>query len=71
MLFYYSKKSISFRKKINIEKKESKGPNTLFRMEAVYLLLRLKSRRKSSKGNWREMLNLGHAGHQHAVSVVF
>ena len=40
-------------------------------MEAVYLLVKLKSMRKSSKENWREMLNLGYAGHQHAVSVVF
>ena len=30
MLFYCSKKLISFRKKINIERKGSKEPNTLF-----------------------------------------
>ena len=43
-------------------------------MEAVYLSLRLKGKRKSSKENWRDMPNLGHtahAGHQNAVSVVF
>ena len=40
-------------------------------MEAVYLLLRLKDMRESSKESWREMLNLGYAGHQNAVIVVF
>ena len=40
-------------------------------MEAVYLLLRLKGMRESSKESWREMLKLGYTGHQNAVIVVF
>ena len=40
-------------------------------MEAVYLLLRLKDMRESSKESWREMLNLDYAGHQNAVIVVY
>ena len=40
-------------------------------MEAVYLLLRLKDMRESSKESWREMLNLGYTDHQNAVIVVF
>ena len=40
-------------------------------MEAVYLLLRLKGMRENSKESWRQMLNLGYAGHRNAVIVVF
>ena len=34
-------------------------------------MLRLDNRRKSKEESWKEMLNLGLAGHQHAVIVVF
>ena len=58
-------------KKWRIKRRESYKPGIIFKIGAVYLLLRLKGMRESSKENWREMLNLGYAGHQNAVSVAF
>ena len=62
---------VIWKKKWEIKGKEIHQPGNIFKMEAVYLLLGLKGVRKSSKENWREMLNLGYAGHQNAASVVF
>ena len=70
--FFYDKSAlVTWKKKWAIKERENNKPGNIFKMEAVYLSLRLKGKRKSSKENWREMLNLGYAGHQNAVNVVF
>ena len=70
MHFYYNNKIISFRQRTSTKRRESKEPNTLFKMEEVELVLKLDSRRKSKEESWKEMSNLGCAGHQDAVIVV-